>query len=519
MEIMNALALLTKQANFGLSGIQLSQFYGIELDDFAHEIAILSLWLAEHQMNLAFMKRFGRQAPTLPLKPSGNIHCENALTIDWKAVCPNNERTVYVLGNPPYLGARNQSEQQKAELSAVFDGHEDYKDSDYVSAWVLKGAAYIQGTESKFAFVTTNSICQGEQVFYIWPRIFALGLEIDFAHQSFKWSNRAKKNAGVTCVIVGVRQTSKKPKRLFNGDTVATVANIGPYLTAGTNVCVARTSECLSGLPEMMNGSMARDGGNLIMSAEQKDEILKHYPQARPLLKKLTGTNEFIKGEFRWCLWIEDEQLELAKSIPPVNTRIEAVRKFRTNSKAKTTNQYAKISHKFAQRCYREHTSIVIPYTTSERREYVPMGYLEPGVVITNLANAIYDASPFLFGLISSKIHMVWVRSIGGQLETRVRYSAEICYNTFPVPQISPLQKKSIEAAAMGVLSAREQHADMSIEELYDPDTMPTELREAHTVLDGVVDKVYRSKGFASDEDRLELLLTMYEEMTGGTHA
>jgi hypothetical protein len=512
MEVLAQLQELTGQEDFGLSAIQLSQFYGIELDDFAHEVALLSMWLAEHQMNQAFLARFGRAAPPLPLKPSGNIVCDNATAVEWSTICPHDaNKLIFVIGNPPYLGARNQDEDQKRDLCEVFDGHPDYKDSDYVAVWILKASDYIKGTSAKFAFVSTSSICQGEQVSYIWPRVLARGLEIEFAHQPFKWSNRAKKNAGVSCVVVGVRRVSKGPKFLFNLDTRATVANISPYLIPGTDTCVARTSEITSGLPRMMIGSMAR-GKDLIMDEDAKDEIVRAYPKSKELFKRLTGTDEFIKGEFRWCLWIEDEQLSLAMSVPPVRRRIEAVRKFREDSKAKTTNEYARIPHKFAQRCYEDRASIIVPATSSERREYIPIGYLEPGVVITNSANAIYDASTFVFGLVSSRIHIVWVRSIGGQLESRLRYAAEICYNTFPVPKYTAAQKRAIEVAALAVLDRREQYPDMSIEELYDPDTMPVDLRAAHVTLDEAVDKIFRPRAFSSDEDRLELLLALYEK-------
>jgi hypothetical protein len=519
MEIFNQIAVINKQASLGLTGIQLSQFYGIELDDFAHEVAILAMWLAEHQMNLAFVKRFGKFMPTLPLKPSGKIVCGNALELDWNTVCEVGEHGVFVLGNPPYLGARNQSAAQKQDLQAVFAGNEDYKDSDYVSGWILKASAYIEAKNASFAFVTTNSICQGEQVSYIWPRVWRRNLEIGFAHQPFKWSNNAKKNAGVTCVIAGVRNNSKRSKKLFNGQAAANVNNINGYLTTGSNICVARTSELLSVLPVMMIGSMARDGGHLIMTEEEKDAIVGGYGKSKPLFKKLTGTNEFIKGHFRWCLWIEDDQRVLAESIPPINKRIEAVRKFRSDSKAKTTNEYAKIPHKFAQRLYKEKYSIVVPSTTSERRKYIPVGYLAPGVVITNSANAIYDASSFVFGLVSSRMHMVWVRSIGGQLETRLRYSPEICYNTFPVKDLNLAQRKVVADAAMNVLAARERHADQSIEFLYDPDTMPVEVSKAHEQLDLAVDAAYRSKPFAHDEERLGHLLALYEVMTGAGRA
>lgn len=512
MEVLAQLQDLTAQEDFGLSAIQLSQFYGIELDDFAHEVALLSMWLAEHQMNQAFLARFGRCAPPLPLKPSGNIICNNAARVDWATVCPHDaQKSTFLIGNPPYLGARNQDEGQKLDLSAAFDGHPDYKDSDYVAVWILKAAKYIQGTDIRFAFVTTSSVCQGEQVSYIWPRVLARGLEIEFAHQPFKWTNRAKKNAGVSCVVVGVRRVSKGPKFIFNADTRASVANISPYLIRGSDTCVARTSEISSDLPKMKLGNMAR-GKDLIMHADVRDEIVHAYPQAEALFKPLLGTDEFVTSKPRWCLWIEDDQLALANSIAPIRKRIEAIRTFREKSTAKTTNEYAKIPHKFAQRCHENRPSILVPKTSSERREYIPIGFLDAGIVISDAAFAIYEASPLVFGILCSRIHGMWVRSIGGQLESRLRYSAEICYNTFPLPKRTSIQKKAIEVAALRVLDRREQHSDMTVEELYDPDTMPPDLKAAHVALDEAVDRIYRARPFSSDEDRLELLLALYEK-------
>lgn len=512
MEVLAQLQELTGQEDFGLSAIQLAQFYGIELDDFAHEVALLSMWLAEHQMNQAFLARFGRCAPPLPLKPSGNIVCDNAAQVDWATVCPHDsQKSIFLIGNPPYLGARNQDESQKIDLSAAFDGHPDYKDSDYVAVWILKAAKYIEGTDTKFAFVTTSSVCQGEQVSYIWPRVLARSLEIEFAHQPFKWTNRAKRNAGVSCVVVGVRRVSKAPKFIFNADTRATVANVSPYLIPGSDTCVARTSEISSDLPKMKLGNMAR-GKELIMHEDARDEIVAAYPQAEELLKPLFGTDEFVTSKPRWCLWIEDEQLALANSIAPIRKRIDAIRTFREKSTAKTTNEYAKIPHKFAQRCHENKPSILVPKTSSERREYIPIGYLDAGIVISDAAFAIYDASPMVFGILSSRIHGIWVRSIGGQLESRLRYSAEICYNTFPLPKRTSFQRKAIEVAALRILDRREQHSHMTVEELYDPDTMPPDLKAAHVALDEAVDKIFRSRPFTSDEDRLELLLALYEK-------
>lgn len=520
MEIFKRLQELSKEGLMPLSRIKLSQFYGIEIDDFAHEIAILSLWLKEHQMNLKFKALFGHCNPALPLKSSGNVVADNAVHVDWEAfLSPNQDHETYLLGNPPYLGARNQEPEQKADLEAIFEGHEEYKDSDYVCCWFIKAANFIAGKNAKFAFVATNSICQGEQVAYLWPRVFQPGLEIDFAYTSFKWSNFAKNNAGVTCVIVGVRNTADKHKLLFGTDSYKIVKNINPYLIEGKDVFVRRTSDVLSAFPTMVIGCMARDGGNLILKPEERDAIVKQYPQSKPLFRTLYGTQEFIEGNPRQCLWIEDEQLDLARSIPPIKARIDACYDFRVKSKAKTTNGYAKIAHKFAQRVQIKGGSIIVPATSSERREYVPIGYLDANVVITNSANVIYKQDPVLFGIIASKLHILWVRTVGGQLETRLRYSAEICYNTFPFPAVNEKKRQAVAEKAMAIVAIREAYPERSIEDLYDPDTMPPDLKQAHEELDVVVEQCYQIKPFYSDTERLEHLFKLYEKMMEAEHA
>jgi hypothetical protein len=329
----------------GFSKILLSNFYGIELDDFAHEIAMLSLWLAEHQMNQSFLEMFKTVKPALPLTSTGNIVQGNACRVDWEVVCPKGkDDEIYILGNPPYVGARNQDNNQKEDLSIVFKGREEYKDSDYISCWLLKGANYIQGFKAKYGFVSTNSICQGEQVAYFWPDIFAYGLEIGFAHQSFKWTNNAKQNAGIICVIVGVRNISNQKKLLFKENVKREVDNINAYLTSGSNIFVNRTSHPVTKkFPTMVMGSMARDGGNLILSDEEKKAFLINNPNAQSLIKKLYGSKEFIQGIDRWCFWITDEQLEIANSIPEIKQRIKKVYDFRINSDAKTTRVYSNI--------------------------------------------------------------------------------------------------------------------------------------------------------------------------------
>jgi len=507
--------LFDAQNAFPVSRITVDQFYGIEIDDFACGTAVLALWLAEHQMNLEYEKRFKQSLTSLPLKDGANIVQGNATRIDWETVCPKDlTDEIYVLGNPPYLGARNQSPNQKDDLEAGFNGRKEYKDSDYVTCWFLKGAEYIQGVNSRFAFVSTNSIVQGEQVGYLWPKVFERGLEIGFAHQSFKWTNNAKGSAGVTCVIVGVRNPSDDSKVIFKNGLSKIVSNISPYLTEGGNVCVHKITAPISRVPKMVMGNMARDGGNLILSPEEKNELLSNYPQSESLIRRLVGAQEFIRGQERWCLWIEDEQLELAKSIPPVAERIQAVYDFRIESTAKTTRSYASIPHKLAQRAHKEADAVIVPSTTSERREYIPMGFVGSQVIATNAMHVVYDAEPYIFGFLSSRIHLIWVRAVAGGLETRIRYSAEICYNNFPVPDLTEEQKQTITMHVGNVLQERENHSGKTMAQLYDPDKMPDGLREAHHNLDLAVDRLYRSKPFTSDEERLEHLFKLYEEMT-----
>jgi hypothetical protein len=495
------------------SRIKLTQFYGIEIDDFAHETAKLSLWLAKHQMNLAFKEVFGAARPTLPLQDGGNIVCGNATRLDWEEVCPKDAGyEIYILGNPPYLGARNQSKEQKADMAYVFDGHKDYKDSDYISCWFLKGLDYINKANAIFAFVSTNSISQGEQVGYLWPRILERA-EICFAYQSFKWTNNAKGNAGVTCIIVGIRNKSNKPKFIFSSGTSRIAKNISPYLHDGKNTIAYRTRRPISQRPKMVMGNMARDGGNLILSTEDASNMKLNYPKSSTFIRKLYGSHEFLNSGLRWCLWISDNDLELAKSIEPINERIANVYKFRIASKAKTTQQYSLIPHKFAQRSYIPGISIIVPRVSSERREYIPFGFLDDGSIISDSAQAIHNAEPYIFAVISSRMHMTWVRAVAGRLKTDYRYSSTLCYNTFPFPNISEAQKETLEEHVFAMLDAREQHPEKTMAQLYDPDKMPANLRQAHHEMDLAMEHCYRKQPFKSDEERLEYLFARYEKM------
>lgn len=519
IDIFQRINRLSSTPQLPLSRIKLSQFYGIELDDFAHEVAILSLWLAEHQMNVKFKEVFGKANPSLPLREGGNITHGNATRLNWEDVCPKEKNAeIYVLGNPPYLGARNQNTEQKEDICKVFEGRPEYKDSDYVCCWIIKASDYIKDVNARFAFVTTSSIAQGEQVSFVWPYVFNNGQEIFFAYQPFRWTNNAKHNAGIVCVIIGVwNGVTSSDKKLFgNEESLRIVKNITPYLSAGKTIIVEGISESISELPKMVIGNMARDGGHLILSPEERAEILKAYPHSKEFFRRIYGSQEFIRGEERWCLWIEDKHLDKAKAISPIADRIKNVYEFRVSSKAKTTNAYATIPHKFAQRCLQESSAIIVPATSSELREYIPIGFLDKGTVISNAANAIYGAEAYLFGLLSSKLHNVWVKAIGGYLGTSIRYSVAVCYNTFPVPPLTTKQKESITQNVLNVLEERERSSEKTMAQLYNPEDMPEGLRDAHRNLDIAVERCYRSRPFTSDEERLEYLFKLYEAMISG---
>src|SRR5690554_3627828 len=364
--------------------ISLTQFYGIEIKDFAHEMAILSLWLAEHQMNQVFeneLMDYGKSKPILPLKEAGNITYGNAARVDWETVCPKNNTStgsadeIYIIGNPPYLGARIQDAEQKKDISLNFPKLKGANNLDYIFIWFYKGAKYIEGINAKIGLVSTNSVCQGEQVSLLWPEILNDKIEIDFAYQSFKWTNNAKANAGVTVIIVGLRNTSNKPKWLFTESIAKEVKNINAYLLDSDNIYITPKTKSISNLPEMNFGNMANDGGNLILSKDEKQEIVDRTPQATSLIKKLMGSQEFIRGEDRYCLWITESTKQLAFSILEIKNRIDACELSRKKSKRLATNKLAKIPYRFGEVRHIDSESIIIPSVSSERRDYIPMGF------------------------------------------------------------------------------------------------------------------------------------------------
>ncbi|MDM8160588.1 N-6 DNA methylase [Labilibaculum sp. K2S] len=497
--------------------IQLSQFYGIELDDFAHEMAILSLWLAEHQMNSVFDEQlagFGQSKPILPLKEAGQIKQGNATRLNWKEVCPiepNDE--VYIIGNPPYLGAREQNEEQKNDIKLVYSKYSGSSKVDYIFPWFLKASEYIQGNiQAKFSFVSTNSICQGEQVALLWPHILHKKLEIGFAYNSFKWNNNAKGNAGVTVVIIGIRNRSSKPKRLFQEKFIKEVKNISPYLIEGSDNYITKRTRTLSSFPRMEYGNMAIDGGNLLLSREEKKELIAQCKEAEKIIKRVMGAQEFLNGKERYCLWIPDDELQFALSIPVISQRIVSTKEFRLSSSDKGTHKIAKRPHQFREMKESE-SAIIVPTVTSERRDYLPIDFLsiDKNVIAPN--QVIYDADPIVFAIISSKMHIIWVRAVGGKMKTDYRYSSTLCYNTFPFPNISLKQKENLNLYVFAILDERAKHPSKTLAQLYNPETMPKGLKEAHHELDEAIEKCYRLQPFKNDTERLEYLFKEYEKM------
>ena len=497
------------------SCISLGQFYGIELLDFPHEVAMLSLWLAEHQMNRKFHDSFGVNTRALPLHNITQIVCGNACRLNWNTVCPHTaEEEVFVFGNPPYLGSKLHSKEQKEEICFIFKGIKNSKILDYISIWFYLGAYYIKHSNASFAFVSTNSICQGEQVSVLWPQILSMNQSIIFAYTSFKWSNNAKKNAGVTVTIIGVGNDNKPHiKRFYTGENKVIANYISPYLTIGNRVIVEKRTNPPSGLPKMCFGSMPYDKGYLLFNALEYEEFIKKYPEYICFTKRIYGSEEFINDIHRYCLWIDDEQLDIALQNPEIKKRIDKTREYRLKSVDEGGRKLASRPHQF-----REHPTlsecIIVPAVSSERREYIPIGYLKKGTVISNSAFAVYDAPIWLFGILTSRMHMTWVKTVGGRLETRYRYSAQLCYNTFPFPTISEGKKKQIEEAAENVLMTRAYYPEKTLAELYDPDKMPEDLREAHATLDDIVESCYPGYPFRNDEMRLECLFKLYEKMT-----
>ena len=516
-------------ATMYVPSVTLDQFYGIEIDDFACDVTRLSLWIAEHQMNKKLEEEIDNAVrPTLPLQKAGAIVKGNALRINWYDVLNYNKNdTVYLFGNPPYRGAKRQDEEQKNDLKLSLDENKKYKKLDYISGWFYKSAKLVSNKNIKASLITTNSITQGEQVSMIWPQIFEYA-QIIFAYKSFKWGNNAKKNAGVSIEIIGLgNRDFRGEKKLYDGNNIAFVKSISPYITEGNESSITSINYNISGLPKMVFGSMPRDNGNLIVSEEER-EILISEGVNETFIRKYIGSSEFINGNHRYCLWLNESQYRSQNS-NLLMRKINDTKEFRKSRiKSKSTYEAAKTPWQFVQRGeyekaygndgYNKGLSIILPRVSSENRMYVPIGILRSDDIISDSAMAIYDAPLWLFGVLQSKMHMVWLRAVGGKLESRLRYSSSVVYNTFPIPEISKRRKKEIEAAALKILDIRDEESE-SLSELYgsplstsNSKPMNNRLLNAHKELDYIVEKIYRNNEFNNDNERLTVLLDMYSK-------
>lgn len=500
---------------FEQSRISLNQFYGIELDDFAHEVARLSLWIAEHQMNVETEKEINLKQAFLPLKDAGKITQGNALRLDWNQVVPHQpEDEIYLIGNPPYIGNKRQNKEQKEDLVQATNNNPKYKQMDYVVGWFYKGADFIQSVNGKLAFVSTNSICQGEQVAIVWKNLLKKTV-IEFAYTSFKWGNSASHNAGVTVSIIGLATHGNVSDNRYLFDehlSKNTVSHISPYLTEGDDTIVEASKEILNGLPKMFSGNIPKDGGHLIFSPEEYGEAVRDYPELKPFLKLYSGASEFIKGTKRYVLQLSDKDYQTVRENPLVKNRIEQTRLFRLKAQSSATNKLAETPWKFEKTAPTSKQTIIVPTVSSENREYVPMGIVGNETIISNKAYAIYNADLWVLGLLMSRLHMVWLGAIGGKLETRYSYSSGVVYNTFPVPDLSTRRKNLLEEQVMTILMLREELGG-TLANLYNRDTMPDSLREEHRKLDELVERAYKDTPFTSDEERLSHLLKRYKEM------
>jgi hypothetical protein len=496
-----------------LSGISLEHFYGIDVVDFACETAKLSLWIAEHQMNVAFRKLFGSAKPTLPLVKITTIHCVNATQLSWLSICPGKGGAeTYICGNPPYLGANAQTLEQKADTVSVFTSIRGGSAKiDYVACWFVKLTDYIASvSNASGALVASNSICQGEQVALLWPYVFSRGLCIAFAHTSFKWENSASHNAGVTCIIVGIAKQTASMRYLYTDVHRLAVRNINAYLIPSDhNLIVTKPTQPINSLPVMVKGNEPKDGGHLILDVATKNSIIAKYPEASVFIRRFYGSNELLYNIERYTLWISDDLLALAQSIPPISQRIEWTRQTR-NGAGRDSKRAAGAPHRFAFTPHRDVESLVIPGHSSERRQYLQIGILTAFDIASNALFVVYSPPLYLLALLSSRLHRIWAETVGGQIETRIRYSNTLVYSTFPVPLLSEEQKRTLANHSKSILRSRARHPGSTIADLYNSDTMPADLLEAHKDNDMYLEThVYGCK-FKDDMQRLEHLFSMY---------
>jgi hypothetical protein len=509
-----------------MSKIDVDQFYGIELGEFPARIAEIALWMMDHIMNNKLSLEFGESYVRIPLKKSPHILPADALEMDWASLLPP-DKCSYILGNPPFGGSKYQSESQRAQVRRIAQLGGSGGTLDYVTAWFISAASYLQHSQASVGFVATSSITQGEQVAQLWPVLLdRYRLEISFAHRTFAWGSDARGMAHVHVVIIGMTRSDKEPpiKRLFSygdihGDPTESLHEaLTPYLfdagkVVNRHLVVEESSRPLCTVPQLFTGCQPIDEGNYIFDAEQRAEFLAHEPNARRVMRPFVGSEEFINGGERWILILDGEEPNALRSMPAVMQRIAAVRQFRSQSRRRSTLQLAEFPTRFQVTVIPSAPFLVIPEVSSERRDYVPIGWLKPPTIPSNLVRVLLDADLWHFGILTSAMHMAWLRQIGGRLESRYRYSIGIVYNPFPWPEVTDQQKAKIRTLAQNVLDARLQFPDATLADLYDTDAMPSQLRKAHRALDEAVDKLYRSSAFTGDRDRAEHLFGLYEKL------
>ncbi len=499
--------------------VDVDQFYGIEIEEFPAQIAQVALWMTDHQMNLRVSEEFGQYFARLPLKKAPSIVHGNALTIDWRTVVAPKDLT-YIVGNPPFIGKHYRKPAQQAELVAVLEGKKGAGDLDYVSAWYIKASKFIQGTAIRCAFVSTNSICQGEQVPVLWPVLFAAGVHIQFAHRTFQWGSEARGKAAVHCIIIGFGLEKPDQCRLFSYNDVRgdaheeVVAALNAYLTGGPNIIVTKAVKPISTRPLMRCGNKPTDDGNFLLTPEERDELLASAPGAAPFIHRFLGSDEYLNGIERYCLWLADATPAQIKALPPVLKRVEAVRRFREASTAAPTRQTALTPTRFFFESQPKQRYILVPEVSSERRTYIPLSLMTPEVISSNKNYLIDEPNMFVMGVLQSMMHMAWMRTIGGRLESRYQYSASMVYNTFPWPTATEKQQAAIERACQAVIDARSKYSDSTLADLYDPVTMPGPLTKAHLALDQAVDAAYGKTSFKSEAERMSFLFELYERQT-----
>jgi len=501
------------------SRISVDQFYGIEIEEFPSRIAEVAMHLIDHQMNIELGKAIGKYIHRLPIKRSATIRHADALSFEWDDLVSRKELS-YILGNPPFLGARLMSEEQKEGILKAFDNMTGVGNLDFVTAWYAKAAKYIQGTKIKVGFVSTNSISQGEQVGLLWKYLKGFNIIIHFAHQTFKWTNDAPGVAAVYCVIIGFGAFDIDKKYLYEYEDIRgedkekDVKHINPYLVEGEDVYIESRRDPICNVPEIVFGSMPNDGGNFLFTTEEKDAFIESEPGAEPFIKELISAKEYLNGEKRYCLWLKDADPTIIKKLPKVIERIENVKKLRLESRRKETKELAKYPSLFGEIRQPEASYVFIPLTSSENRDYIPMSFFSKDFITNNTASLVPDASLFHFGVLQSEMHMVWVKYVCGRLESRFRYSNNIVYNNFPWPQnVSEEKKNKVEECAKSLIFIRTTYPHSSLADLYDPNTMPSDLREAHEELDRAIEACYGKK-FKNDQERISFLFELYKKYT-----